>query len=315
MPRVSVIIPAHNSAATIRDTIASVVAQTYDDWEIVVGDDASTDDTAAVAREADPRVTVVTGATNGGPAAGRNLAISAAGGELLAFLDSDDRWLPDYLERQVALYDASIGGRRRVGIVACDAFVEDAHGTRHGTHSARAGSLAEPITLDRLLEGNPIFVSALAPRQLVEDLGCFSTETWGSEDHDLWLRILEQGYEVAVNPVPLVVYREAEGSVSASLVGMARTSQTTYRRALERGNLSPRQRRIARRNLRLQQGIETIERLRERPAGGPRPSIVEGARALAALGEYGVAHPRRWGDWARQLVTGRVALWRPGRAS
>ena len=105
MPRVSVIIPAYNSAATIGDTIASVAAQTFGDWEIVVGDDASTDETAAVARAADPRVTVVSGTQNGGPAAGRNLAVAAAQGELLALLDAGvnaeygralrERWLCD----------------------------------------------------------------------------------------------------------------------------------------------------------------------------------------------------------------------------
>ncbi len=130
---------------------------------------------------------------------------------------------------------AAIAGRRRVGIVACDAYVETPDGERHGTYGARVGMLDGPITLDRLLEGNPIFVSALVPRALVAEVGGFSTETWGSEDHDLWLRIVERGYEVAVNPRPLVIYREAEGSVSASRVGMARTSQATYRRALDRG--------------------------------------------------------------------------------
>lgn len=311
MPRVTVIIPAYNSSATIEATIASVVAQAFDDWEIVVGDDASTDDTAELARATDSRVTVVSGSENGGPAAGRNLAVGAASGELLAFLDADDRWLPEYLERQVGLYDAAIAGRRRVGIVACDAYVEDADGARHGTHAERAGSLTEPITLDRLLEGNPIFVSAVAPRALVTGLGGFSTETWGSEDHDLWLRIVEQGYEVAVNPQPLAIYREAEGSVSASLVGMARTSQTTYRRALERGNLTPRQARAARRNLRMQEAIETLERR----AQGEGPGLGELARAALAMAAYVLAHPRRWGAWVSALTRGRGALWRPARAS
>lgn len=318
VPRVSVIIPAYNSAATIEATIASIAAQTFEDWEIVVGDDASTDDTAERARAADPRVTVVTGSDNGGPAAGRNLAIGVAQGELLALLDADDRWLPDYLEAQVGLYDASIAGQRRVGIVACDAYVETPDGTRHGTYSARVGTLDEPITLDRLLEGNPIFVSALVPRALVTEVGGFSTETWGSEDHDLWLRIVERGYEVAVNARPLVVYREAEGSVSASRVGMARTSQATYRRALERGRLSPRQARIARRNLRLHRAVETLERVAERRADGDGPGIGDVpalARSAVAMGAYGLAHPRRWGAWARALSQGRVAAWRPGRSA
>ena len=107
-------------------------------------------------------------------------------------------------------------------------------------------------------------------------------------------------------------------TISSSFVGMAKTSQTTYRRALARGNLSSAQRRVARRSLRLQQAIETLEGIAAARAAGSRPGLRDVpalAGAGAALGEYVLAHPRRWRTWAGQLRNGRRALWRAGPAS
>src|SRR4051794_40590064 len=92
MSRVTVVIPAHNSADVIEDGLRSVLAQTYDDWEVVLADDASADDTAARAAAVSPRVRVVRTDTNLGPAGARNLALEHATGELVAFLDADDWW-------------------------------------------------------------------------------------------------------------------------------------------------------------------------------------------------------------------------------
>lgn len=106
MPRVSVIIPAYNTAAYLAETIESVLQQTYRDFEVIVVDDGSSDNTAEVARSFAPPVTVLTKA-NGGPAAARNLAIQNSTGEFIAFLDSDDLWVADKLAEQVALLDAA----------------------------------------------------------------------------------------------------------------------------------------------------------------------------------------------------------------
>src|SRR4051812_49192629 len=100
MPRVSIIIPAFNAEEHIDETLGSVCHQTYDDWEIVVCDDCSTDGTAERARSFGDCLTLVRTEANAGPSAARNLAIEHSSGELLAFLDADDYWLPTYLERQ-----------------------------------------------------------------------------------------------------------------------------------------------------------------------------------------------------------------------
>jgi teichuronic acid biosynthesis glycosyltransferase TuaG len=122
VPLVSVITPAYRAARFIEQTIASVRAQSFQNWEMLVVDDASPDGTAdLVARlaEADPRVRLYRKPVQSGASASRNLAIDAARGRWLAFLDSDDMWLPDKLERQLAFAERSggaflYGGFRRI---------------------------------------------------------------------------------------------------------------------------------------------------------------------------------------------------------
>jgi glycosyltransferase involved in cell wall biosynthesis len=311
MARVSVIVPAFNAAATIVQTLESVLVQSYGDWEVIVGDDRSTDATAELARSVSPRVTVVTAEVNGGPAVARNLAVAHAGGELMALLDADDRWLPAYLASQVAAFDRAQAAGGDVGVVACDAYLQDASGARlPGTYRDRVPFPAA-VTVETLLEGNPIFVSALTRTQLVRDAGGFDPATFGSEDHDLWCRLVEQGYRVVDNPVPLAVYLLAEASVSSRRAGMARTNQATYRLALARGRLTPAQRRVAVRQLRLHEGVEAVEQyLADREARSSPRALARLAAGLAALAIFAVEHPRRWPRWLGALARGRAAVWR-----
>jgi glycosyltransferase involved in cell wall biosynthesis len=254
VPRVSVIVPAYNASTTIGPAIDSVVLGRYEDVEVVVCDDGSADDTVAIVdAHPDERVRLVRSERNGGPATARNRALATAEGELVAFLDADDRWLPQFLDEQVGRYDRGVARGRRLGIVACDAWLVAASGARVGRHSAIVGTGA---TLTRMLLGNRVFVSALCPRSAVDAVGGFSPECFGSEDHDLWLRLLELGYEIDVNPEPLALYGAAVDGISSSAARMARTEQATYRRALARGRLTRRQRRIARAKLALAASAE-----------------------------------------------------------
>lgn len=106
-PAVSVIMAAYNGAALLGETIASLRAQTFEDWELIAVDDCSTDDTAAVLRGiGDPRIRVIESAANGGPVAARNRAFSEVRGRYVAALDQDDLSLPERLAKQVAYLDA-----------------------------------------------------------------------------------------------------------------------------------------------------------------------------------------------------------------
>jgi len=299
MPRVSVIIPAFNAEAHIAETLRSVGAQTYDDWEVVLADDRSTDATVEIATKFGERVKIVRSAKNAGPSAARNLGIAHASGELLAFLDADDYWLPAYLEHQVGLFDESRQARLNVGIVACNALVLGPQGFLTRTYGDYIGH-PKKVTLARLLASNPIFVSALSPRAVVDEAGGFCPGML-AEDHDLWLRIVELGYRVVATRSPLAVHRLSSGSMSADPAKMARASQRVYRRALERGNLSARERRVARRELRGQRAVERI-------ASADGISYRQILKALPLVALVAVEHPKRWRSFARAAVRGHLGF-------
>jgi GT2 family glycosyltransferase len=300
-PRVSVIVPMYDSSATIEATLRSVVAQTLDDWEVVAVDDASHDDSAQRAAAVDARVRVVAADRNGGPAAARNLGLRHARGELVALLDADDRWAPEYLQEMVAAYDRA-SAEEPVGLVCCDARLEGPDGPLPGTYRERIGA-PEHVDVETLLRGNVVFVSALAPRAAVLEVGGFDERTFGSEDHDLWLKLAERGLRIVVVPKALATYRVTAGSVSSSAARMARTAQATYRLALARGRLTPRQRRIARRQVRVHQAVELLE------TRGPRSPRALAAAAVA-FGAEALSRPRDWPGWARAVARGRVTPWR-----
>jgi len=212
-----------------------------------------------------------------------------ASGELFAFVDADDYLLPTFLEELVALFDR----HPDAGVVTCDARLLSGSALLPRTYMEVVG-FPEPLTKADLLRFNPIF-KAVSPRAAVDEAGRFDPEIFGVEDWDLWLKIVEQGYRVVAHRSALAVYRLAPESVSSDHVSMARSSQLFYRRALERANLTARERRIARRELRLRQAIERISRPESRSPG-------EMLRALPLLMVVAAEHPKRWPSYARMLA-------------
>jgi glycosyltransferase involved in cell wall biosynthesis len=299
MPRVSVIIPAFNAEAHIAEALQSVFAQTYEDWEIVLADDASSDRTIAIAAGFGNRVRMVRSSTNVGPAAARNLAIAHSEAELLAFLDADDYWLPEYLTEQVDLFDSSRPRETRVGLVACNALIMNPDALLPATYMDYTDSWGE-VTLIRLLRSNPIFASAISPRTVVDEAGGYAPGIL-AEDHDLWLRIVERGYRVVVNPRPLAVYRVTPGSASSDHGAMARAARVVNERALERGSLAQQERRVAQRELRRYRAVERI-------ASGRGPYWRRILRTLPLLVLVALEHPRRWRSFARALARGSRAF-------
>ena len=299
MPRVSIIVPAFNTGPLIEQTLSTVVHQTFGDWEIIVADDGSTDRTADLAAGVDPRVRVVATAGRLGPAGARNTALALASGELVAFLDADDLLLPRFLEHQVAVFDReSAGDGPPVGIVACDARVRTPEGEDGPTFLERIPGEIEPLTIERLLVRNRIYVSALVPRAAGEEVGWFDPGLFGTEDHDLWIRILETGRRAVLNREVLAVYRHVPGSVSSNVARQAVNDGLTCSRALERGRLSPAQQRIAERQVKYHRVRAAVAdaRFNRRPG--------DLVRQLPAAAGVVVGNRERWGEWARAL-TGR----------
>jgi len=262
-PRVSVIVAAYNAAGHLPGALESVLAQTYNDWEVVVADDGSTDETSAVAARFGPRVRVVRSEVNRGLAAARNLALAHARGELVAILDSDDAWLPDFLAEQVPLVTGD------VGIACCDAWLATPEGRTGERYGDRFGRPDGEVTLATLLRSNPIFVCAVAPRAVVEAAGGFDERLRSVEDLDLWLRIVARGHRVAYNARPLAVYTIAPGQLSRDTIRMTRSRQQVLRKLLATGALTPPERRLAWRALAVQRTAELAARAARRLGRGP----------------------------------------------
>ena len=157
----------------------------------------------------------------------------------------------------------------------------------------------DPLTLESQLRRNRIYVSALVPRDAGDEVGWFDAGLFGTEDHDLWIRILETGRRAVLNPKALAVYRHVPGSVSSDLARQATNDQETYRRAVARGRLSPEQRRIAEREIRYHEvrGAVAEAWFARRPA-----ALV---RRLPAAAGVVLRNPDRWRDWAHALSGGR----------
>jgi glycosyltransferase involved in cell wall biosynthesis len=205
--QVSVIIPTYNTARYVVEAVESVRAQTYNDYEIVVIDDGSTDETEQVMRRYQPPVRYIR-QQNGGVAVARNRGIAESTGRYIAFLDADDTWLPRKLERQIEAIRQS--SRHR----ACySAFTRvDANLSPLGiSHSQRVGTALE----DLLTRGNVIgsICTLLCERSLFRCVGGFDPALSQCADWDMWVRLAAQT-EFLYLDEPLVTYRQHETNMS-----------------------------------------------------------------------------------------------------
>ena len=240
-PRFSVIMPAYCSARTIGSAIESALEQSFVDFELIVVDDGSTDQTAAIVSAyaaLDPRVELLS-QRNAGPSAARNAAIERARGRFISFLDSDDAWFPTYLDRAVTTLEADPA----IGLAHADAMpYNDATGTAFRQSAleyyGREGPQAAGAELlESLLRVNFMTASAVTVRrEALERVGGFALDLAGAEDWDLWLRILAAGFEAAlIDDRPLVLLREHPGSYSKDKALMARNSILVLDRFIDSG--------------------------------------------------------------------------------
>lgn len=217
--RVTVIIPTYNRAHLIGETIESVLAQMYDCFELVVVDDGSTDGTADVVRSFGDWVRYLWQPNSGHPASARNLGITASASEFVAFVDSDDTWLPPKLAHQLALMDE----HPESDLVFSDAAFVDSDGEPFpgvSTFLAEARWNGEP-SLAELIKRN--FVPSPTPlvrRSALERVGTFDPSLH-HEDYDLWLRITARGQMSCVPKVLARVRRGAERKSNDLLATLA----------------------------------------------------------------------------------------------
>lgn len=216
-PQVSIVIPSYNRVAYLRQAIDSVFAQTFRDWELIVADDGSTSETLRYLDELEKmdRVKVLRLRHSGKPSVARNAAIRAARGIYVAFLDSDDTWLPTKLEIQIALHRSCAG--HQWSYVAMERIHED--GTlmqRQPKYPTPEGAIFEQL-LD--LRADVSMSSVMAERTLLEQVGSFDEEQPFFEDYDLFLRLSLRS-DVSVVTQPLVRMRSHAEHYSANRIGM-----------------------------------------------------------------------------------------------
>ncbi len=229
-PTFTVIVPCFNGAATLDETLGSARAQTATDLEILVVDDGSTDDSAAIADRhaaADDRVRVVR-ETNRGVGAARNAGLALARGRYVSFLDADDLLEPEKLARQGQVLDAEPG----VGLVICDGRVIDAAGRETWPTLVDLRRFAgHPPLLTICLAGGPFPpVVPLARTALVRAAGGFDEDrrVSGWADIACWMRLALAGLDYHVLPDRLVRYRSTSTSMSADAVAMRAAATQVY---------------------------------------------------------------------------------------
>jgi glycosyltransferase involved in cell wall biosynthesis len=228
LPQVSVIIPTYNSARYLVEALESVLAQTFRDVEVLVIDDGSTDETPEIMKRYGEPVRYLR-QENAGVAAARNRGIGESSGKYIAFLDADDTWYPQKLERQMAALANGTGYR------ACySTFLEvKADLTPIGVRRIkRQGSTIE----DLLLRGNVVgsICTVVAERSLFDTVGGFDPDLSQCADWDMWVRLAAQTEFIYLDE-PLVTYRQHGMNMSRN----APLLETDSLRVLEKGFAMP----------------------------------------------------------------------------
>lgn len=245
MPKASIVVPAFNSTQTLPETLASLSAQSFDDFEIVVIDDGSTDETAQIAEDhagRDPRIRVVR-QPNRGLAGARNSGIAAANGEIIGFCDSDDLWHPSKLATHMDHFDTA----PQVGLSYSGSVLIDEHGIQTGhTQSPRLQNITAAHVFKRNPIGNgsaPMFrraaLRALAwcPKHEMQRDWVFDETFRQSEDIECWLRFaLKTDWQIQGVSGLLTSYRLNAQGLSANI---ARQLETWERVVAKLRPLSP----------------------------------------------------------------------------
>jgi glycosyltransferase involved in cell wall biosynthesis len=209
--------PAYNVSRYIGEAIESVQRQTFADWELLIVDDGSTDDTNAVAgrrARADRRIRLFR-QTNGGISAARNTALAQASGDVIAILDSDDVWLPQYIEKQLRI----LAAHPDVDIVTGNAWFL---GSRLDGRLARPhpDPRPRPDLMNLLADEECVFIMSVFRRRVYDAIGGFDATMRSNEDYDYWLRAAAAGFRFYRNDEPLGYYRRRDDSLSASELRM-----------------------------------------------------------------------------------------------
>lgn len=256
-PKLSVIIPAYNIAEYIAEALDSVLSQTFKDFEIIVINDGSPDTgefEKVLEKYSDEIIYLVQENVGCGPA--RNVAIGHSRGELLAFLDGDDVWLPEFLESQINFLEEN-----SYDLVYADAYLFGDPSLTGKTFMQNAPSEGE-ADFESLLDMrcNVIISGSIARRKNVLDAGMFEWKDARAQDFHLWLRMAHKGSRVGYQKKVLLKYRTRLNSLSGNSIQRVEREIGVYHRIMKAIELNDSQHRIVQGQLkRLETELE-IER-------------------------------------------------------
>lgn len=226
-PVVSVVIPSYNSARWVGEAIESVLGQSFPDWELLLVDDGSTDNTrAVVARYTDPRVRYIY-QENQERSAARNRGVREAQGAFVAFLDADDLWLPEKLAEQVKVFEREPA----VGLVYAGTYVVEEDGRPFFQQRCQhRGFVVRPLLVeDNIVAGSAS--SAMVRRECFERVGYWDETLAVCEDWEMWLRIA-RSYLFDFVPQPLVKVRTHGNNTQKQAEKMRRGTLDFFARVL-----------------------------------------------------------------------------------
>jgi len=283
IPLVSVIIPAYNASAHIRDALESVFAQTYRDFEVIIINDGSPDTkefehTIETYRD---RI-VYMKQENRGPAAARNAGILRAQGVYVAFLDSDDAWHPEYLKKQLNMIEENPS----LDLVYSDCFYSSDSGS-DGTRYMQKCPSNGPVTFDSLaIEDCAIPTSqTVARKSAIIKAGLFDERFWCSEDYDLWLRMAHSGARMSYQKHPLGRHKVRAGSLTSDEVTLQDGMVKVLTKLDATLDLSVGSRAVLRRKLTLATAERDLALAKERLACGDlKQAMILFEKANARLG-------------------------------
>lgn len=221
---VSIVIPVHNAEKFIEETIKSVIAQTYPDWELILVDDNSTDSSNKIASEyagTDGRIQVITLEENVGAANARNAGTKAAKGEYLAFLDADDLWIADKLKRELAFMKE----KNAAFVFSGYEFADE-----HAVGTGNVVNVPETLVYKEALRNTTIFTSTvLFDRSKIEDRLLLMPDV-KSEDTATWWQILKSGITAYGLNENLVLYRRSANTLSSNKIEAIKRIWHLYRK-------------------------------------------------------------------------------------
>ncbi|WP_298418048.1 glycosyltransferase family 2 protein [uncultured Kordia sp.] len=227
-PLVSVITPTYNAELFIKETIESVRAQTYNNWELILVDDASKDTTVSILKkytEEDIRIKFHVLEKNSGAAIARNTAIEKATGSYIAFLDADDLWMPEKLSKQIAFM-------QKENIQVCFASYELMNEV--GKSLGKKVNALPKVNFSKMLKSN--YIGNLTGIYNATTLGkVYMPNIRKRQDWALWLTLIKKVEFAYSISEPLAKYRVREDSISSNKLNLLKYNYTIYRKALKFG--------------------------------------------------------------------------------